>query len=77
MTTKRIAIKVYLDEDSEIYKRVSSLAEKTTLSLSSLAGMAMRHGLSSVEQTMKHLFEGTEVFVEKPSPRKKSRVKSK
>ena len=72
MTKKRIAIKVYLMEDSEIYRRVSSLAEKTTLSLSSVAGMAMRHGVPSVEQKMKELFDATETLP-KSAPRKKTR----
>lgn len=57
MKTKRVAIKVYLEAEDEIYKRVEFLASKTTLSLSSVAGMALRYGLPSVEQTMKKLFE--------------------
>lgn len=59
MKTKRIAIKVYLEAEDEIYKRVETLANQTSLSLSSVAGMALRHGLPSVEQTMNHLFEGS------------------
>ena len=76
MNKKRVAIKVYLSEDSEIYKRVSALSEKTTLSLSSVAGMALRHGIPSVEQSMSQVFSGA-VGVDELPKRKKTRSKKK
>lgn len=76
MNEKRVAIKVYLSEDSEIYKRVLELSQKTTLSLSSVAGMALRHGLPSVETTMQKVFDGTEVLDHLPK-RKKTSAKKK
>ena len=55
-TTKRVPVKVYFEATNEVLKRLEHVASVTSLSLSSVASMAMKHGIDKVEDMLSNVF---------------------
>lgn len=55
-TTKRVPVKVYFEATNETLKRLEHVANVSGLSLSSVASMAMKHGMDKVEDMLAGVF---------------------
>lgn len=60
---KKVSVKVYFDNDMQTYNRVLALSKKTGLSVSAVAGLAIRHGLPVVEKSFQSLVKSSPVKV--------------
>ena len=54
--TKRVPVKVYFEHDNDVLKRLSHASDVSGLSLSSVASMAMKHGIDKVEVMLSGVF---------------------